>query len=174
MVPCHSFHIYGIWTGRSKRVWGMVKSHQLGVVMQVRALLIGKTGSHYYNTALLWNFIASLAGVYIVKHFIGYLFSLYCCFTCLRGWQSRKCNSKCPNDINTKLCILNPPPSPCVFFHYSSVSTVISDCNHPFDTNTFTQTVSQEYIYCNWKYISEWSFFEINNFYFSIKEIYES
>ena len=53
MVPCHSFHIFGIWTGRSKRVWGMVKSHQLGVVMQVRALLIGKTGSHYYNTALL-------------------------------------------------------------------------------------------------------------------------
>ena len=69
MVPCHSFHIYGIWTGRSKRVWGMVKSHQLGVVMQVRALLIGKTGSHYYNTALLWNFIASLAGCIYCKTF---------------------------------------------------------------------------------------------------------
>ena len=65
---------------------------------------------------------------------------------------------------------LTLPPSPSVFFHYS-VCTVISDCNHPFDTSTFTHTVSQEYIYCNWKYISEWSFFEIKNFYFSIKEI---
>ena len=34
---------------------------------------------------------------------------------------------------------------PFVFFHYS-VCTVISDCNHPFDTSTFTHTVSQEYI----------------------------
>ena len=25
--------------------------------------------------------------------------------------------------------------------------------------------------YCNWKYISEWSFYEIKNFYFCIKEI---
>ena len=32
-----------------------------------------------------------------------------------------------------------------VFFSYS-VCTVISDCNHSFDTNTFTDTVSQEYI----------------------------
>ena len=119
------------------------------------------------------------------------------------GWQSQKCNSKCPNDINTewaipenfssfsmflfvfyfftfvfyftfkcscfllyawKFHILNPSLLPLfVFFHYS-VCTVISDCNHPFDTSTFTHTVSQEYIYCNWKYISEWSFFEINKY----------
>ena len=35
MVPCHSCQIYGIWTSRSKKVWGMLKSHQLGVAMQV-------------------------------------------------------------------------------------------------------------------------------------------
>ena len=40
-----------------------------------------------------------------------------------------------------------PPPLPSLFdfFHYS-VYTVISDCNHPFNTSTFTHTVSQEYI----------------------------
>ena len=31
LVSCH---IYGIWTSRSKKVWGMLKSHQLGVGMQ--------------------------------------------------------------------------------------------------------------------------------------------
>ena len=35
MVPCHSCHIYGIRTSRSKNVWWMLKSHQLGVAMQV-------------------------------------------------------------------------------------------------------------------------------------------
>ena len=35
MVPCHSYHIYGIWTSASKKVWGMLKSHQLGVAMQI-------------------------------------------------------------------------------------------------------------------------------------------
>ena len=45
-----------------------------------------------------------------------------------------------------KFHILNPSLLPLfVFFHYS-VCTVISDCNHPFDTSTFTHTVSQEYI----------------------------
>ena len=35
MVPCHSCHIYGIWTTRSKKVRGMLKSHQFVVAMQV-------------------------------------------------------------------------------------------------------------------------------------------
>ena len=50
MVPSHSCHIYGIWTSRSKKVWGMFKSHQLAVAMQVTktgTLFIGKAGSHF-------------------------------------------------------------------------------------------------------------------------------
>ena len=44
------------------------------------------------------------------------------------------------------LALPTPTPFPLfAFFHYS-VCTVISDCNHPFDTSTFTHTVSQEYI----------------------------
>ena len=43
-----------------------------------------------------------------------------------------------------------PPRSPFplfffFFFSVFSVCTVISDCNHPFDTSTFIHTVSQEY-----------------------------
>ena len=63
--------------------------------------------------------------------------------------------SKCPNDINTEWAIpeiilhfllypgrfhiLNPPPSlpPQIVFFYYNVCTVITDCNHPFDTSTF-------------------------------------
>ena len=57
MVPCHSCHIYGIWTSTIKKVWGMLKSNQLGVAMQVTkggALFIGKAGSHCVcNTVVL-------------------------------------------------------------------------------------------------------------------------
>ena len=35
MVTCHSCHIYAIWTSISKKVWGMLRSYQLGVAMQV-------------------------------------------------------------------------------------------------------------------------------------------
>ena len=46
----HSWHIYGICTSRSKKVWGMLKSHHLEVAMQVTesgTLFIGKAGCHY-------------------------------------------------------------------------------------------------------------------------------
>ena len=64
MVPWYSCHICGIWKSRSKKVWGMLKSHQLGAGMQV------KKGDCFHregrfslcNTAVLWNFIASLTG----------------------------------------------------------------------------------------------------------------
>ena len=43
MVSCHSCHIYGIWTTRSEKLWVMLKSNQLEVVMQVAR----KADSHY-------------------------------------------------------------------------------------------------------------------------------
>ena len=56
MVPCHSCHIYGIWKKKNKKLWGMLKSHQLWVVMQFT-----KKGDSFhregrfslYNTAVL-------------------------------------------------------------------------------------------------------------------------
>ena len=47
MVPCHSCHIYGIWTSRGKEVCGMLN---WGVAMQVTkggTLFKGKAGPHY-------------------------------------------------------------------------------------------------------------------------------
>ena len=103
-------------------------------------------------------------GVYTVKDFIGYLSSLYyCCFTCLRLAKAKvQLKSKCPNDINTecaipekllsflldpwKFHILNPPPPsifPLFIFFYYNVCTVISDCNHPFETSTFTHSLTR-------------------------------
>ena len=102
--------------------------------------------------------------VYTVKDFIGYLFSLYyCCFRCLRLAKPKSATQSVlmiltlnglfqknfqdfyftpENSISLTL-----PPSPCLFFFHYSVCTVISDCNHSFDTSTFTcHTVSQEYI----------------------------
>ena len=119
------------------------------------------------NTDVLWKFIASLTGYILWKILLDS--SFHCATVVLRvgGWQSQKCNSKHPNDINTewaipeiflgfllypwKFHIINPPPLPprLFFFHYS-VRTVICDCNHSFDKSTFTHTVSQEYIYCSW------------------------
>ena len=185
IVPCHSCHIYGIWTSRSKKVWGMLKSHQLVVAMQVTkggALFIRKAGSHYVILLHCETLLQVLLGIYC-KRFYGIPL-----FTILLLFYVFGCNSKCLNDTNTewaipekllsfllypwKFHIFNPFPLPplFVFFHYS-VCTVISDCSHPFDISTFTNTVSQEYIYCNWKYIFERSFVEIKNFYFSIKEV---
>ena len=40
----------------------------------------------------------------------------------------------------------NPISHICLFFFNYSVCTVISDCNHPFETSTFSHTVLQEYI----------------------------
>ena len=107
MVPCHSCHIYGIWTSRSKKVWGMLKSHQLGVVMQVT-----KGGSFHRegrfslcNTAVLWNFIASLTGYILQKILLDASFHYTTVVLRVWVWQGQKCNSKCPNDINTEWAI---------------------------------------------------------------------
>ena len=56
-LPCHCCHIYGICTSRREKVWGMLKSHQLGVAMEVTK---GGLFSRFSqcNTAVLWKFIA--------------------------------------------------------------------------------------------------------------------
>ena len=131
MVPFHSCHVYGIWTSRSKNVWGMLKSHRLGVAMQVKkgGSFIGKTCSHcvmlYCETLL-----QVLLGIYC-KRFYWIPLSAT---VVLRVWgsQNQKCNSECPNETLNglfqknflgfllypwKFIILNPTPLPlCLFF----------------------------------------------------------
>ena len=127
-------------------VWGMLKSHQLGgedASHKRWALFIGKAGSHCVILLYCETLLQVLWGIYCKR-----IYWIYCCyFTCF-DWQSQKCNSKCPNDINTEwavpvkfqtlkkkiqtgfyftleniisLTLPDPFPSLFVFFHYSVV-----------------------------------------------------
>ena len=71
MVPCHSCHIYGILTSRSKKVKGMLRSYQLGgwggvggwqCKSQIRDSFHRKDRFSLGNTIVLWNFIVSFTG----------------------------------------------------------------------------------------------------------------
>ena len=67
MVPCHSRHIYEIWTSRSKKVWGMLKSYKLQVVKVTKGegtLFICKAGSHYVTLLYCENLLQVLLGIY--------------------------------------------------------------------------------------------------------------
>ena len=112
------FIFMGFGQAGAKMCGGMLISHQLGVVINSQ-----KGGSFHRkgrfslcNTAVLWNFIPSLTGYILWKILLDTSFHYTTVVLRVWGWQSQKCNSKCPNGINTKFCILNPPPSPCLFF----------------------------------------------------------
>ena len=155
----------GFGQAGAKRCWGCLKVINWGWrwKSQKRGSFHREGSFSLCNTAVLQNlFYCKSCWVYTVEDFIGYLFSHYTIAVLhVWGWQSQKCNSRCPNETLNglfqkkfssfllypwKLIILNPTPFPiCFFFHYS-VCTVISDCSHPFDKSTFTHTVSQEYI----------------------------
>ena len=87
IVSCHSCRIYRIWTSRSKKVWGCLKAINWGLHASHKR---GGGGSFHRegrfslcNTAVLWNFIASLTGSVILHVWV---------------WQSQKCNSRYPNE----------------------------------------------------------------------------
>ena len=115
MAPCHSFHIYGIWTSRSNKVWLMLRNPQLRVVMQVTKGCSFEMKGRFSlcNTTVL----QILLGIYCKKfYWIPYFtILLFYVFEVGNAKSATQC-SKCPNDINTKFCILNRPSSPCFFF----------------------------------------------------------
>ena len=115
MAPCHSFHIYGIWTSMSNKVWLMLRSPQLRVVMQVTK---GYSFEMKGRFSLCNNTVLQiLLGIYCKKFYWIPLFTilLFYVFEVDNAKSETQC-SKCPNDINTKFCILNRPSSPCLFF----------------------------------------------------------
>ena len=70
MVPCHSCHVYGICTSKSKRVWRMLKSHQL--VQQYKRgflSLMGKAGSHYVILLYFETLLQVLLGIYCKRFY---------------------------------------------------------------------------------------------------------
>ena len=86
MMPCHCCHIYGIWTSRSKKVWGCLEVINWGCRCKSQKggfFHIGKAGSHFVILLYYETLLQVLLGT--VKDFIGYLFSLYYwCYKCLR------------------------------------------------------------------------------------------
>ena len=164
MVPCHSCHIYGIWTSKSKTVWGMLKSHELGVAMQVTkgGSFIGKAGS---LCVMLYceTFLQVLLGIYCKRFYWIPLFTILLLFYVFEVGKAKYATQSVlmiltltvlfqKNFLGTfryfpenSICLILSRSPSVYFFHYS-VCTVISDCNHLFDTSTFTHTVSQEYI----------------------------
>ena len=105
-----------------------------------------------------------LLGKYCKRFYWIPLFTILLLFYVFEVGKAKSATHKCPNDINTEWDIpensssfyftpgnsisLTLPPafSLCLFFFHYSLCTIISDCNHPFNTSTFTHTVSQEYI----------------------------
>ena len=74
MVPCHSCHM----------VWGMLKSHQLGVALQVtkrgQAGFIGKTGSHYVILLYCETLLEVLQSIYCKRVYWIPLFTILLLF----------------------------------------------------------------------------------------------
>ena len=131
-------------------------SHKRGV------LFIGKTGSHYAILLYCETLSQVLLGIYCKKVYWIPLLTILLLFYVFKFDKAKSAtqsvlmiltmNDLFQKNFNVfllyprKVHILNPAPLPTfVFFHYS-VFTVISDCNHSFDTSTFTHTVSQECI----------------------------
>ena len=77
MVPCHSCHVYGICTSKSKKVWRMLKSHQL--VQQYKRgflSLMGKAGSHYVILLYFETLLQVLLGIYCKRFYWIPLFTI--------------------------------------------------------------------------------------------------
>ena len=69
----------------------------------------------------------------IVKDFIGYLFSLYCCcFTCFIFIEIAKAKNAIDSILKFMRLTLN-----------YTVGTVIFACTHPSDTSTFTNSLTR-------------------------------
>ena len=150
------------------------------------ALFIGKAGSHYVILLYCETLYQVLLGIYGKRFYWIPLFTILLLFYMFEVGKAKSAIQSVLMILtlnglfqkNFQVFYFTPenslsltlPPSPSVFFHYS-VCTVISDCNHPFDTSTFTHTVSQEYIIAIENTYLNGVFFEIKNFYFSIKEI---
>ena len=160
MVPCHSCHIYGIWTSRSKKVWEMLKIHQLGVALQDPKGGLFSQGrqilTHYVILLYCETLLQVLLGIYCKRFYWMPLFIILLFYMFVKSATQSVLMILTLNRLfqkNFQVFYFTPensmsltlPTSPCLFFSVI-VCTVISDCNHPFDTSTFTHTVSQEYI----------------------------
>ena len=155
---CHRFHIYGIWTSR---YGGYLKTSSIGgddACHESGALFIGKASSHYVTLLYCETLQQLLLGGYCKIFYWIPLFTILLLFyvfqvgkaksatqsvlmiLTLNGLFQKNCQVFYFKPENSISLTLSPLPPLFVFFHYS-VYTIISDCNHPFDTSTFTHAI---------------------------------
>ena len=84
MVPCHSCHIYGTWTSRSKKVWGMLKCYPLGRdddgIHKTGTLYKKKASSHYVILLYCKTLLQVLLGIYCKRFYWIPLFTILLLF----------------------------------------------------------------------------------------------
>ena len=155
----------GFGQAGEKRSGGCLKVTNWGwwCKSQKRALFIGKTGSYYIILLYCETSMQVLLAIYCERFYWIPLFTILLLFYVFEVGKAKYATQSVLMILtltvlfqknflgtfryfpeNSISLILSRSPS-VYFFHYS-VCTVISDCNHLFDTSTFTHTVSQEYI----------------------------
>ena len=141
MVPSHSCHIYGIWTSR--------RSHHLGMAMQVtkgETLFIGKAGSHYVILLYCETLLQVLLGIYCKRFYWIPLFTILLFYVFEVGKAKSATQSFLMVLTLNSVSLTLHLSLVCFFPHYNSVCTVISDCNYPFDTSTFTHSLTRTHL----------------------------
>ena len=127
-------------------------------------LFIGKAGSHYVILLYCETLLQVLLGIWCKRFYWIPLFTTLLLFYVFEVGKAKRATHSVlmiltlnglfqknfqvfyfTPENSISLTFSHPVPPLFVFSHYS-VFTAISDCNHPFDTSTFTHTVSQEYI----------------------------
>ena len=146
----------------------MLKSHSIGsgnASYKNGTLFIGNAGSHFVILLYFETLLQVLLGIYCKRFYRISLFAILLLFYVFEVGKSKSATQSVLmililNELFQKnfqffyftpensisLTLPCPPLPPLFVFSHYIVRTVISDYNHPFDTITFTHTVSQEYI----------------------------
>ena len=133
MVPCHNYHIYRIWTSRSRKVWRMLKKSSIGggdASHKQVGSFTGKVGSHCVILLYCETLLQILLGIYCKIFYWRPLFIILLLLYVFQVGKAKKRNSKCPNETLNGLfqkhfqvfyftpenqLSLTLPPSPCFF-----------------------------------------------------------
>ena len=129
------------------------------------ALFKGKADSHYVILLYCETLLQVLLGIYCKRFCWIHLFTILLFFYVFEVGKASKgaiqsvlmiltLNGQFQKNFQifyfapeNSISLTLPPLHPVCFSHYS-VCTVIFDCNHPFDTSTFTHSLTRIH-YCN-------------------------
>ena len=143
--PVIVFIFIGFGLVGAKRCGGCLKVISWGwwCKSQKGALLIGKAGSHYVILLSCETLLQVLLGIYCKRFYRIPLFTILLFYVFEVGKAKSATQSFLMVLTLNSVSLTLPLPLVCFFPHYNSVCTVISDCNHPFDTSTFTHSLTR-------------------------------